>query len=134
MAKLYYTFQDLSIPRPVTTKSLFSLTNILLYITHTVTIDLTDTDKYHPSDDPNITNFMVSHYNCAKQHNFCHINLLNEKQCLEAPSDIQLANVQAQVYVSSKAKRIKAFNNEVFRLMLKKKARYVSKALKNTDV
>ena len=52
---------------------------------------------------------MVSHYDCAKQHNLRQFNLLNVKQCTEAPSDIKHASVQARVYVRAKAKRIKAF-------------------------
>ena len=68
-----------------------------------------DTENYLPSDDPNITNLMVSHYNCAKQHNLRQFNLLNVKQCTEAPSDIKHASVKARVYARAKAKRIKAF-------------------------
>ena len=52
---------------------------------------------------------MVSHYDCAKQHNLRQFNLLNVKQCTEAPSDIKHASVEARVYVRAKAKRIKAF-------------------------
>ena len=52
---------------------------------------------------------MVSHYDCAKQNNLRKFNLLNVKQCTEAPSDIQHASVEARVYVRAKAKRIKAF-------------------------
>ena len=52
---------------------------------------------------------MVSHYDCAKQHNLRQFNLLDVKQCTEAPSDIKHASVKARVYVRAKAKRIKAF-------------------------
>ena len=40
-------------------------------ITFTVSIPITpsDTETYLPSDDPNITDLMVSHVDCAKQHN-----------------------------------------------------------------
>ena len=51
---------------------------------------------------------MVSHYDCAKQHNLRQFSLLNVK-CTEAPSDIKHASVKARVYVRAKAKRIKAF-------------------------
>ena len=68
-----------------------------------------DTENYLPSDDPNNTNLMVSHYDCAKQHNLRQFNLLDVKQCTEAPSDIKHASVEARVYVRAKAKRIKAF-------------------------
>ena len=75
-----------------------------------IAITPSDTENYLPSDDPNITNLMVSHYDCAKQHNLRKFNLLNVKQCTEAPSDIKHASVKARVYVRAKAKRIKAFN------------------------
>ena len=52
---------------------------------------------------------MVSHYDFAKQHNLRQFNLLNVKQCTEAPSDIKHACVKARVYVRAKAKRNKAF-------------------------
>ena len=52
---------------------------------------------------------MVSHYECAKQHNLRQFYLLNVKQCTEATSDTQHASVKARVYVRAKAKRIKAF-------------------------
>ena len=65
-----------------------------------------DTENYLPLDDPNITNLMVSHYDCAKQHNLRQFNLLCK--CTEAPSDIKHASVKARVYVRAKAKRIKA--------------------------
>ena len=68
-----------------------------------------DTENYLPSDDPNITNLMVSHYDCAKQHNLRQFNLLYVKQCTEAPSDIKHASVKARFHVRAKAKRIKAF-------------------------
>ena len=44
-----------------------------------MSIELTDTDKYFPSDGPNFTNLMVSHYGCEKQHNLRQFNLLNVK-------------------------------------------------------
>ena len=53
---------------------------------------------------------MVSHNDCAKQHNLRQFNLLNVKQSTEAPLDIKHGSVKARVYVRAKAKRIKAFN------------------------
>ena len=70
------------------------ITTIFLFLhffnsTFSIPIALPDTENYLPSDDPNITNLMVSHYDCAKQHNLRQFNLLNVKQCTEAPSDIK---------------------------------------------
>ena len=82
--------------------------------THTIPIELTDTDNYLPPDDPNITNLMVSHYDCEKQHNLRQFNLLNVKPCTEALSNIQHAKVRARFYVRAQAKRVKAFKCEAY--------------------
>ena len=87
---------------------------ITIYFTPSLPITPTDDNEYLPSDDPNITNLMVSHYDCAKQHNRCQFNLLNVKQCTEAPSNKQHASVQARVYVRAKAKRVRAFKCEAY--------------------
>ena len=85
--------------KPCTT---FHITTLILYLhlfnsTFSIPITPSDTENYLPSDDPNITNLMVSHYDCAKQHNLRQFNLLNVKQCTEAPSDIKHASVKARV-------------------------------------
>ena len=67
---------------------------------------------------------MVYHYDCAKQHKLRQFNLLNVKQCTEAPSDIKHASVKARVYVRAKAKRIKAFKSVAYA----KKEKYAFKA------
>ena len=81
----------------------------LFNFTFSIPITPSDTENYLPSDDPNTTNLMVSHNDCAKPHNVRQFNLLNVKQCTEAPYDIKHASVKARVYVRAKAKRIKAF-------------------------
>ena len=92
----------------------FYIKNLILYLhlfnfTFSIPITPSDTENYLPSDDPNITNPMVSHYDYAKQHNLRQFNLFNVKQCTDAPSDIQHASVKARVYVRAKAKHVKAF-------------------------
>ena len=121
MAKLFYTILFLvsNIPRPFnSTISLFITHMIFFYLnsyfTFSIPITPTDEDRYLPSDDPKITNLMVSPDDCEKQHNLCQVNLLNVKQCTEAPSNIQHANIQARVYVGAKAKRIRAFKCEAY--------------------
>ena len=91
------------------------ITTLILYLhlfnfTFSTPTTPSDTENYLPSDDPNITNLKVSHYDCAKQHNLRQFNLLNVKQFTEAPSDFKHASVKARVYVRAKTKRIKAFN------------------------
>ena len=85
------------------------LHSYLLTFTFHIPKSPSDTENYLPSDDPHITNLMVAHYDCEKQHNLRQYNLLNVKQCTEAPSNIKHASVKARVYVRAKAKRIKAF-------------------------
>ena len=80
----------------------FYITNLILYLhffnfIFSIPRSPSDTENYFPSGDPNITNFMVSHYDCAKQHNLRQYNLLNVKHCTEAPSDIEHASVKARV-------------------------------------
>ena len=52
------------------------LYNIFIH-SHALPIELTDTDNYLPADDPNFTNYMLSHYDCEKQHYLRQFNLLN---------------------------------------------------------
>ena len=63
----------------------------------------------------------IKAYKCVayakKERKVCFLrqfNLLNVKQCTEAPSNIQHANIQARVYVRAKAKRIRAFKCEAY--------------------
>ena len=109
----------LSIPLPSRLYTILYITNLILYshlftFTSSIPITPSDTENYLPSDDINITNLMVFHYDCAKQHNLRQFNLLNVKQCTEVPSDIQHASGKARVYVRAKAKRINAFKCVAF--------------------
>ena len=106
----------LKIPLPSRLYTILYITNLILHshlLPFTFLIPITPSDtveNYLPSDNPIITNLMVSLYDCAKQHNLRQFNLLNVKQCNEAPSDDKHASVKARVYVRAKAKRINAFN------------------------
>ena len=86
--------------------------NILYSLT--LPIELTNTDMYLPPDDPNSTNFPVSHYDCEKHLNLRQFNILNVKPCDETPSNIQHGKVRARVHVPAKAKRVKAFKCEAY--------------------
>ena len=104
----------LNTQRPFKLPLYLLFTNIILHsfllpFTATIPITITNPEDYLLSDDPNITNLMVPQYDCKKQHNLRQFNHLNVKQCIEAPSNIQHASVQAWVYVRAKAKRIKAY-------------------------
>ena len=76
--------QDLNIQHLFKLYTTFYITNLTLYLhlfnfTFPIPITPSDTENYLPSDDPNITNLMVSHYDCAKQHNLRQFNLPNVK-------------------------------------------------------
>ena len=121
MANMFSTtlFLVSIIPHPFNTNLSLFITHIIFfylnpYFTFSIPIRPTDEDRYLPSDDPNITNLMVSHYDCEKQHNLRQFNLLNVEQCTEAPSNIQHANIQARVFVGAKAKRIRAFKCDAY--------------------
>ena len=101
----------------------------LHFVTHTPVLNILPFSKpytpfYITTDDPNITNLMVSHYECVKQHNLRQFNLLNVKQRTEAPSDIKHASVKARAYVRAKATRIKVFKCVAY---AKKKERFASR-------
>ena len=118
-----------NIQHPFKLSTTFYITNRILYLhlfnfTFSIPITPSDPDNYLPSDDPIITNLIVSHYDCAKQHNLRQFNLLNVKQCTEAPSDIKHASVKARVYVRAKTERIKAFKSVAY---AKKKEKYAFK-------
>ena len=110
MLESYFTIhtQVLNVQLPFKLHTFIYITNLILHsfiftFTSTLPKTPTNTEKYLLSDDPNFTNLMVSHYDCEKQHNLRHFNLLNVKQCTEAPSNIQYANGKARVNVRAKA-------------------------------
>ena len=88
-------------------------------------IELTNTDNYLPPDDPNVTNLMVSQYDCEKQQHLRKFNLLNVKQCTEVLSNIQHAELKARVYVRAKVNALKLLN---VKLTPKKNVKFVFKA------
>ena len=115
MARLYSITHTLVLnTHPFIFYTFIYVTNILLLsliltLTSTKPITPPNTENYIPSDDLNFTNIMVPHCDFEKQHNLRKFNLLNVKQCTEAPSNIQDASDKARVYVRAKAKRFKAY-------------------------
>ena len=89
----------------------------IIHIVHSTSVpkvETTNQENHISEQDPNILNLMVLHYDCAKQTNLRQFSLLNVEPCKQAPSDIQLTETQATVYVRAKAKRIKAFKCEAY--------------------
>ena len=101
----------------------------ILY-THTIPIELTDTDNYLPPDDPNITNLMVSYYDCEKQHNLRQFSLLNVKP-LKLLQTFNMLKFEPEFLFGIKLNALK-FSN--VKLMQKRWKKYVFKAQINTDV
>ena len=138
MAKLSFAThtQVLNTPLLFNHLTIHNITTILLFIyfcttTSSIPITTSDTENYLPSDDPNITNLMVSHYDCTKQHNLRQFNLLNVKQCTEAPSDIKHASVKARVFVRAKLNELMLLNALPTQ---RKKEKFVFKIRSNTVV
>ena len=137
MAESYFTILTPVLKTQLFLKlnTFFYITNILLHsfiltFTSTIPISPTDYENYLPFDDPNDTNLIVSHYDCEKQHILRQFNLLNVKQCTEAPN-IQHANVNARVYVRAKIKQVKVYKGVAY---ANKRKKIASKALLNIDV
>ena len=91
----------------------------LIHLTNRTSVpkaDTTNPENHISPQDPNILNFMESHYDCAKQNNLRQFSLLNVEpsEGKQAPSDIQHTKTQSTVYVTAKAKRIKAFKCEAY--------------------
>ena len=112
--------------KPYTT---FYITNLLLYLhlfnsTFSIPITPSDTENYLPSDDPNITNLMVSHYDCAKQHNLRQFNLLNINNALKLLPTLNMP-VLKPVYMSEQKLNVSKLSNVL--LMQRKKGKYAFK-------
>ena len=89
----------------------------MIYIVNSTSVpkvDTTNPENRISEQDPNVLNFMVSQYDCAKQNNLREFSLPNVEPCKQAPSDIQYTKTQATEYVRAKAKRIKAFKCEAY--------------------
>ena len=126
----------LNIYPPSKISTILYITNLILFshlftFISSIPITRSDTENYLLSDDPNITNLMVSRYDCAKQHNLRQFNLSNVKQCTEAPSDIKHASVKARFLLEQKLNSLKFLNVS---LMLKKKVKFDSKVQLNIVV
>ena len=64
-------------------------------------------DHVDPND-PHISDFLVSHYDCSKQHNLRQFSLTRVQPCAQAPSAFESTRAIVNVFVRAKAKRLKA--------------------------
>ena len=58
---------------------------------------------------PHISDLLVSHSDCSKQHNLSHFSLTRVQPCAEAPSSFESTRAIAIVSVPAKAKRLKVW-------------------------
>ena len=63
---------------------------------------------------PHISDLLVSHYDCSKQHNLRHISLTRVQPCSQAPSSFESTRAIVNVFVRAKAKRLKARTCEAY--------------------
>ena len=126
----------LNIPLPSRLYAILYITNLVLhshFFTFTFSIPITpsDTEKYLPSDDPNITSLIVSNYDCAKQHNLRQVNILNVKQCTEA---LQTLNTHVLKPEFMFEQTLSALTLSNMSLMPKRKGGFACKVQLNTVV
>ena len=64
--------------------------------------------------DPHISDLLVSHYDCSKQHNLRQFSLTRVQPCAQAPSAFESTRAIVDVFVRAKAKRLKAWTCEAY--------------------
>ena len=65
-------------------------------------------------NDPHISDLLVSHYDCSKQHNLTQFSLTRVQPCSQAPSSFESTRAIVNVFVRAKAKRLKAWTCEAY--------------------
>ena len=61
-------------------------------------------DHVDPND-PHISDLLVSHYDCSKQHNLIQFSITRVQSCAQAPSAFESTRAIVNVFVRAKAKR-----------------------------
>ena len=70
----------------------------------------TDSSSDHvDSNDPHISDLLISHYDCSKQHNLRQFSLTRFQPCSQAPSSFESTRGFVNVFVRAKAERLKAW-------------------------
>ena len=70
-------------------------------------------DHVEPND-PHISDLLVSHYDCPKQHNLRPFCLTRVQPCSQAPSSFESTRAIVKIFVRAKAKRLKAWTCEAY--------------------
>ena len=137
MAKLFSIIHSLdsNIQLPFNTHILF-ITNLFLfsinsYFTSSIPINPTGDNKYLPSDEPNITNLMVSHYDCEKKITFANLTFSMLNNVPKLPLTYNMQRFKPEFMFEQKL-NVFALSNA--RHMLKKKEKFAFKVTLNIDV
>ena len=112
----------------------FLLIRLLFYLlTPPVLIfsQVPSTSDHVDPNDPHISDLLVSHYDCSKQHNLRQFSLTRVQPCVQAPSAFESTRAIVLVFVRAKAKRLKAWTCEAY---VKRKNSFVLNLNINTAV
>ena len=74
---------------------------------------IASSDHVDPND-PHISDLLVSHYDCSKQHNLRQFSLTRVQPCAQAPSAFESTRAIVNVFVRAKAKRLKTWTCEAY--------------------
>ena len=75
---------------------------------------ITPSSDHVDPNDPHISDFSVSHYDCSKQHNLGQFSLTRVQPCVQAPSAFESTRAIVNVFVRAKAKRLRAWTCEAY--------------------
>ena len=70
-------------------------------------------DHVDPND-PHISDLLVIHYDCSKQHNLRQFSLTRVQPCAQAPFAFESTRAIVNVFVRAKAKRLRAWTCEAY--------------------
>ena len=75
----------------------------------------TDSSSDHVDpNDPHISDLLISHYDCSKQHNLRQFSLTRVQPCSQAPSSFESTRAIVNVFVRTKAKHLKPWTCEAY--------------------
>ena len=95
----------------------FLLLHLLFYLlTSSVLVfsQVSSISDHVDPNDPHISDLLVSHYDCSKQHNLRQFSLTRVQPCVQAPSAFESTRAIVNVFVRAKAKRLKTWTCEAY--------------------
>ena len=79
-----------------------------------ITFSTASSSDHVDSNDPHISDLLVSQYECSKQHNLRQFSLTRVQPCSQTPSSFESTRNIVNVFVRAKAKRPKAWTCEAY--------------------